>query len=176
MSKTFVFIPAELYASCVKIVVGDTMAPEDAVAPTLPGTYYLAVADAPVDTITVLPPETPEELFSFSLYNEAGALAADIPGMRVSINGGAYQTLAAAGLTLVAYNTTTREIEFSGMPGGVTSCHVVYEQEQPGEPYGANGTVAGTYVRGAITPANTALPGVSLAPTLANSPIAATIG
>jgi hypothetical protein len=176
MSKTMLFVPIEYVPSCVKIVVSDEMASGDAVAPTLPGTWEVYVGDDPVDTLIVVAPEDPEDVFTFDIYNEAGATPTDIPGLRVSINGGAYQTPAAAGLTLVGFDTVTRKLEFSGMPGGVTSCHVVYEQEQPGEPYSANGSVAGTYVRGSITPANTALPGVSLAPTLANSPIAATIG
>lgn len=175
MSKTMIFIPDTVLSSCIQIVVGDAMVSGDAVAPTLPGTYTVAVADDPVDKLTISPPLTPETLFTFNLYSEAGAAPTDIPGLRVRINGGSWQTLAAAGLTYVGFNTTTREIELSGL-GAHTAVEVAYEQEQPGEPYSANGSVAGTYVRGSITPANTALPGVSLAPTFANSPIAATIG
>lgn len=176
MSKTMIFIPDTVLSSCIQIVVGDKMVSVDAVAPTLPGTYTVAVADAPVDTLTILPPVTPETLFTFDLYSEAGVAPTDIPGLRVRINGGSWQTPAAAGLTYVGFNTTTRKMEFSGMPGGVTSCEVAYEQEQPGEPYSASNSVSGIYVRGAITPANTTLPGVSLAPTFSNSPITATIG
>lgn len=175
MSKTMIFIPDEVLSSCIQIVVGDEMVSGDAVAPTLPGTYTVAVADAPVDTLTILPPDTPDELFTFDLYSEAGVAPTDIPALRVRINGGSWQTLAAAGLTYVGFNTTTREIELSGL-GAHTSVDVAYEQEQPGEPYSASNSVSGIYVRGAITPANTTLPGVSLAPTFANSPIAATIG
>ncbi|MBN8502479.1 MAG: hypothetical protein J0M19_15230 [Sphingomonadales bacterium] len=180
MSKTMIFIPDTLLPSCIQIVVGDEMVSGDAVAPTLPGTYAVAVADDPVDTLTIAPPETPETLFSFDLRNGANAAPTDYPALRIRLNGGSWQSPSALGLTVVGFNTTTREIEFDGPAGwltGVTTVDVHFEQEQPGEPYSAAGATSGAiYVRGPAAPANTALPGISLAPTFADSPIAATIG
>lgn len=180
MSKTMIFIPDTLLPSCIQIVVDDTMTEADATAPNLPGIYAVAIADDPVDMLEIVAPEDPEELFSFDLRNAANAAPTSYPGLRISLNGGAWQSPSALGLTVVGFNTTTREIEFDGPAGwltGVTTLQVHYEQQQPGEPYSAAGAISGAiFVRGAVAPANTSLPGISLAPTFANSPIAATIG
>lgn len=137
----------------------------------MPAPFYVAAGAA-----TIVDMASEPTLFSFNIYNEANAAPTAIPGLRVRINGGAWQAPAAAGLSLVGFNTSTREIEFSGLPGGTTSLEVHYEQQQPGEPYSASNSIDGIYIRGAIAPANPSLPGVALAPTLDAAPIIATIG
>ena len=75
-------------------------------------------------------------MHAFTLVNEQGSATiteADMAGLRIRINGGAWQTLTAAGLTL-AY--TAGDLVVSGLTGSETSVELHFEQQQPGEPDG----------------------------------------
>ena len=78
-------------------------------------------------------------MFPFTLDNEAGsATITALSALRVRINGGAWQTLSAAGLT-IAYSGGNLDV--SGFTGSETSIEFHFEQEQTGEPYSAQDTV-----------------------------------
>lgn len=128
-------------------------------------------------------------MFPFSLVNEAGsATITALPGLRVRVNGGAWQTLAAAGLTI---SYSGGNLDVAGFTGTETSIEFHFEQQQAGEPYSAVDTVAtanttGTsissiYTRhatgprpalGAIT--DNLLPGLPIVSTRQNIPVVAT--
>jgi len=76
-------------------------------------------------------------LFSFELLDETGlSTFTDIPALRVRIQGGAWQTLAAAGLTLYQ-NGCERGHSSPASRRAPMRCPLTwhYEQQQPGEPY-----------------------------------------
>jgi len=130
-------------------------------------------------------------MHAFTLVNEQGSATiteADMAGLRISINGGAWQTLTAAGLTL-AY--TAGDLVVSGLTGSETSVELHFEQQQPGEPYSAVDTVGtanttGTSIKsvylrhatgprpalGAVT--DNLLPGLPLVSTRQSVPVVAT--
>lgn len=126
-------------------------------------------------------------LFPFTLYNEAGsAVITAMPALRVRINGGAWQTLAAAGLTIANTPSATDKLRVSGLTGAETSVEFHFEQQQTGEPYSAVDTVGtanttGTsissiYARHSTSgkaPVVPLLPGIPIAPTRAAIPVVA---
>lgn len=117
-------------------------------------------------------------IFAFDVYNEAGnTTLTDWPSLRVSINNGAWQTLAAAGLTVTGFDAATDEIIISGLSGSETSIRVHNKQEQPGEPFGAANSIDDLYIRktGDSGPANTHIPGMPLGATRAGIPVEATL-
>lgn len=129
-------------------------------------------------------------LFNFSLVNEQGsAVITAIPAMRVQINGGAWQTLAAAAISV---SVVSGKLRLSGFTGAETSVLFHYEQQQgTNEAYNAVDTVAtanttGTSINaiyaihatgpkpvlGAVTP--NLLPGLPLVSTRQNIPVVGT--
>lgn len=128
-------------------------------------------------------------MFDFTLVNEAGsATITSVPGLRVRINGGAWQTLAAAGLT-VSY--TGGNLDVAGFTGSETSIEFHFEQQQTGEPYSAVDTVGtanttGTSISSLYTRHTTGprpnlgmvtanlLPGLPVVSTRQNVPVVAT--
>ena len=128
-------------------------------------------------------------MFPFTLVNEQGsATITSVPGLRVRINGGAWQTLAAAGLT-VSY--TGGNLDVAGFTGAETSIEWHFEQQQTGEPYSAVDTVGtanttGTSISSLYTRHTTGprpnlgmvtanlLPGLPIVSTRQNSPVVTT--
>lgn len=86
-------------------------------------------------------------MFSYTLVDEQGSAAiAAIPALRVRINGGAWQTLAAAGLTVSIVSGKPR---IAGFTGSETSVEFHFEQQQGTvEPYSAPDTVASANTTG----------------------------
>ena len=116
-------------------------------------------------------------LFSFELLDETGlSTFTDIPALRVRIQGGAWQTLAAAGLTLS--RTAANEVTVTGFASSADalSAEWHYEQQQPGEPYSAANSISAIYARrvGGPQPANTTMPGIPLSATPYNTPVVTT--
>lgn len=114
---------------------------------------------------------------AFELLDEAGlASFTDVPALRVSINSGAWQTIAAAGLTLS--RTAADEITVSGFasPADALSARWHYEQEQPGEPYSAANSVSALWARkpGGPAPVNPGQPGIAVCATKALTPVITT--
>lgn len=119
------------------------------------------------------PPPPPPSSLSASYFTDTGTPLTTIPSaLRVRINGGAWQTPAAAGFTGFSVDATTRELVLTGGPSGVTSLDVHYEQEQPGEPYDIP-PVTGTWLLLDGQPAmvNPAAYGIPLAPTHHTAPV-----
>jgi hypothetical protein len=117
-------------------------------------------------------------LFSFEVRDETNSTTlTDWPSLRVSIDGGAWQTLAAAGLTVTGFDAATNEIIISGLSGTETSISVHNKQEQPGEPFSAAGSINDLYIRrtGDAGPANTHLPGLPINATRDGIPVEATL-
>lgn len=119
----------------------------------------------------------PPSLFSFELLNEAGsANITDAPGLRVSINNGAWQTLAAAGLTIS--RTAANKLTVAGFANDAAalSARWHYEQQQPNEPYDAPGAISGLYARRVNGPyvANANQPGHAISATKSSSPVQTT--
>lgn len=111
-------------------------------------------------------------LFSFHLLNESNSQTITaVSALRVRINGGSWQTLSAASLTVS--QPVAGQLQVAGFAGTESSIEWTYEQEQPGEPFNVEGTVSGIYVEAAtnIGPANTNLPGMTLAAIPYDSPI-----
>ncbi len=124
----------------------------------------------------------PPSLYSFELVNEAGSTTITAwPGLRVRINGGSWQTLSAAGLTIS--QTSSGVLAVDGFNAGQTTVEFHLEQQQPGEPYSAADTVVtadttGTsissiYARkiGGPYPAVAGSPGIPIIATTAGSPV-----
>lgn len=127
-------------------------------------------------------------MFAFTFVDEQGSSTITAwPALRVRINGGAQQTLAAAGLT-IAY--TAGDLIVYGYTGLETSVEYHVEQQQQGEPYSAVDTVGtanttGTSISsiharrvsgpipalGAVTP--NLLPGIPIVATRQNIPVVA---
>lgn len=129
------------------------------------------------------PAYTPPVIFPHVLVNEAGSTTiTSMSALRVSINLGAWQTLAAAGLTI---SVVSGDLVVAGFSGLETSIRFHFEQQQTGEPYSAQDTVGtanttGTsissiYVQHATgpKPALTLLPGIPIVDTLASTPVTA---
>lgn len=107
---------------------------------------------------------------AMTLYNEAGTTSiTTVPALRVRINGGAWQTLAAAGLSIS--QPSNGVLQVTGLAGTESSIEWAFEHEQPGEPYNVQGTVSAIYVRSGTAPANTSLPGIPLAATRFENPV-----
>lgn len=137
------------------------------------GAFGLALAAAGQRRAAASPPAG----FSFELLDEAGlSTFTSVPALRVSINSGPWQTIAAAGLTLA--RTAGDEITVSGFasPADALSARWHYEQEQPGEPYSAQNSVSALYARrvGGPAPVNPGLPGVAVCATPAGQPVLTT--
>ncbi|MCW3784528.1 hypothetical protein [Defluviimonas salinarum] len=119
-------------------------------------------------------PAPAPSIFDFELVDEAGSAAfTSVSALRVSIQGGPWQTIAAAGLTLA--RTAADEITVSGFASNADalSARWHYQQQQPGEPYSEANSVAAIWARrvGGPTPANPTMPGVPLAATPHNNPV-----
>lgn len=115
-------------------------------------------------------------LFDHEILNESGtSTIIAVDGLRVRINGGSWQDLPTAGLTVS--RTAADELTVSGFAGTETSIEWHYEQEQPDEPYSAPNAIDALYVAHAtsgVTPQNPSLPGVALSPTIAGTPVETT--
>jgi len=114
-------------------------------------------------------------IYAFTLYNESNSpTITDFPAMRVSIDNGAWQTLAAASLTIS--QSANGVLTVAGFGGGVTSARFHVEREQPGEPFNANNSVDAIYARPTAGPApqNTDIPGWPLSDTAHATPVVVT--
>jgi hypothetical protein len=136
------------------------------------GTTYTGAYDDNGENVAAAP-----GLFDFELVDEVGSAAfTSIPALRVQINGGAWQTIAAAGLTLS--RTAADEVTVIGFASNADALSAKwhYQQEQPGEPYSAQDSVDAIYAKrvGGPVPANTAMPGLPISATVENNPVSTT--
>lgn len=173
------FIQKALYDASLggEIVVFDPTSEFEEVTPTTPGEYYVFAGEALDGTYTVAepPPDAPG-LFAFTLFNEAGSSTITaFPTLRVSINNGAFQTLAAAGLTIE--QDVAGQLLVSGFTGSETSIRFSVEDggDYPGEIFNAVNSIDAIYAKitTGAAPQNTTLPGLPLSSTIHATPIEA---
>lgn len=114
----------------------------------------------------------------FELVDQSGSAGfTDVAALRVSISGGAWQTIAAAGLTLARNPTDPQRITVSGFASNAAalSARWHYEQEWPSEPY-APTQIAALWFRRASgpRPVNPAMPGLAVSQTDFANPVQTT--
>lgn len=133
-------------------------------------------ASAITDTTELVEPVA---FFAFELLSADGSTTiTSVPNLRVSLNGGAWQTLSDAGLT-VSRSSDGAGLEVTGFADATArdTARFTYEQEIPGEPSSARVTLANNlpaiYFRRVSGPApwNTSIPGMTVSASRANGPI-----
>lgn len=112
---------------------------------------------------------------NYLILNESGtSTIVAVDELMVQIDGGSWQTVAAAGLTVS--QSPTGDIAVSGFTGSEASVKFHYEKQDT-EPYAAASSIDALYVEDAtsgVSPAVTGLPGIPLSPTKLDTPVEAT--
>lgn len=121
----------------------------------------------------------PAAAYDFELLDSTGSAAfSDLPTMRVSINGGAWQTLSAAGLSLARDPGDPKKVVVSGFASTSDAANSRFhiERQQPGEPNSGANELFALWAKAVSGPApvNAGQPGLPIAATDHYNPVVTT--